>query len=92
MIYIGVLIIVISPPPPADSTTAPVQEQPIVQQEQPLPRDPKLIYMTCDQCAWSNGYESLSSAKQGIASHRAWCKKGHGRKKDLFGSSGKSVT
>ena len=78
MIYIGVLIIIVSPPPPPES--------PSVQDEQPpLERDPGLIYMTCDQCEWWNGYESLAAAKMGAASHRRHCKAGRQRKKTLFG-------
>ena len=75
MIYIGVLIIIVAPT---------VQEQPIVQEQPPIERDAGLIYMTCDQCTWWTGYESLSAAKMGAASHRRWCKKGRGRKKNLF--------
>jgi len=46
---------------------------------------PGWIYMTCPDCSWENGYESLGAAKQGMASHRQWCKRGKGRKAQLFG-------
>jgi hypothetical protein len=63
-----------------------LEEQSIVHQdEQPLPHDPTLIYRTCDKCAWTNGYETEAAAKMGAASHRRWCRDGHGRKKNLFG-------
>lgn len=80
MIHFTLVVIIIN-----GAAAPPVQELPIVQEEQPAPRDPKLIYMSCDQCAWTNGYDNLTSAKMGAASHRRWCRDGHRRKKDLFG-------
>jgi hypothetical protein len=85
MIYIGVLIVIVSPPPPEQATPPPAS-QPV---ETPPParmeRYPGLVYVECENCLWENGYETMTAAKQGLASHRTWCKKGHGRKAKLFG-------
>lgn len=85
MIYIGLVIIVINPPveQPVVQKQPPVQAQPI---ETPrMEREPGMIYMDCEVCGWEGGYDNMTSAKQGMASHRAWCKKGHGRRTNLFG-------
>jgi len=69
---------------------------PIHQEEQPIAaaapapllrmeRLPGWIYMTCPDCSWENAYEDMTSAKIGIKAHARWCKKGHGRKAQLFG-------
>lgn len=84
MIHFTLVVIIVN--------AAPV-EQPIVQQPpppvQPAPvrmtREPGMIYMDCEVCGWEGAYDNMSSAKQGMASHRAWCRRGHGRKKTLFG-------
>lgn len=76
MIIISLFIVIVPGQSAAD----------VVQDEQPpVPRDPGLIYMTCDRCTWENGYETMAAAKMGAASHRRWCRDGHGRKKNLFG-------
>lgn len=79
MIYFTLVVIIVT----QGAAPPPIQE-PIVQEQPPIPRDPNLIYRTCDRCTWINGYESETSAKQGAASHRRWCRDGHGRKKNLF--------
>lgn len=84
MIYIGLVIIIVN---------APVEEQPPVQkQQQPIDpnpvrmtREPGMVYMDCEVCGWEGGYDNMTSAKQGMAAHRSWCKRGHGRNKgNLF--------
>jgi hypothetical protein len=62
-----------------------IQEQPIVQEQPPMPRDRDLNYVTCETCGWQSGYESMSSAKMGLGAHRGWCKRGRGKRSNLFG-------
>jgi hypothetical protein len=80
MIYFTLVVIIVNAP-----GASIIQEQPIVQEQPPVPRDPGLIYRSCDQCSWSNGYESEASAKMGLGAHTAWCKRGRGRKLKPFG-------
>lgn len=85
MIYIGLIIIVVNAPqePAAKPPAGVVQEHPT---ETPrMVREPGMIYVDCPTCGWEGGYDNPTSAKQGSASHRAWCRRGHGRKSNLFG-------
>jgi hypothetical protein len=81
MIHFTLVIIIVT----QGAAPPPIQEQPIAQEQPRMPEDPGLIWMRCDQCTWKGGYETLTSAKLGIAGHRTHCKKGRGRKKQLFG-------
>lgn len=83
MIYIGVLIVIISPPPPPESPAPP--PAPVAAPPVRMERTPDMVYMDCEVCGWEGGYDTMTSAKLGMAAHTRWCKKGRGRKANLFG-------
>lgn len=79
MIHFTLVVIIVhqgAAPPPV--------QQPIVQDET-TPDDPVLIYVTCEVCGWRGGYDTMPSAKMGLGAHRGWCKRGHGKRSNLFG-------
>lgn len=79
MIHFTLVVIVINP----QGAAAPVvQEQPIVQEEQPMAIDLDPLRWHCPNCSWWNTYDNPKGLKIGSFQHLKRCK---GVKKPLFG-------